>query len=105
MGLVLLIVSSCILVWGAVAPEVFNRDVLVVTTLTLSLFSICYGFRNAGHINRIKGAVWLTSYLAYMGYLIVTEFGSWTQSCKTANPAQLNAGQVTSHRFSTWSRG
>ncbi|GEM_PF-6297692 len=75
MGLVLLIVSSRILVWGAVAPEVFNRDVLVMTTLTLALFINSYGFRNAGHISRIKGTVLLTSYLAYMGYLIVTEFG------------------------------
>jgi cation:H+ antiporter len=59
----------------AVGPEVFNRDMLVMATLTLSLFVIGYGFRGPGRINRIKGAVLLACYLGYTGYLISIGFG------------------------------
>ncbi len=50
--------------------EVFSRDVLVMTTLTVSLFVIGYGFRGRGRINRVEGAVLLASYVGYVGYLI-----------------------------------
>ncbi len=43
----------------AVGPEVFNRDMLVMSALTLLLFVIGYGFRGPGRINRIKGALLL----------------------------------------------
>lgn len=44
----------------AVGPEVFSRDMLMMSALTLSLFIIGYGFRGAGgRINRIEGAVLL----------------------------------------------
>lgn len=58
----------------AVGPEVFNRDMLVMAALTLSLFVFGYGFRGAGRINRAEGAVLLTCYLAYTAYLISTIF-------------------------------
>lgn len=60
-----------------VEPEVFNRDMLVMATLTLSLFIIGYGFRGPGRINRIEGAVLLACYVGYTGYLISTVVGQW----------------------------
>lgn len=59
----------------AVGPEVFNRDMLVMAVLTLSLFVIGYGFRGPGRINRIEGAVLLACYAGYTAYLIGTVFG------------------------------
>jgi cation:H+ antiporter len=60
-----------------VGPEVFNRDMLVMAALTLSLFLIGYRFReHGGRINRIEGAVLLTCYLSYTAYLIGTVFGA-----------------------------
>jgi cation:H+ antiporter len=58
-----------------VGPEVFNRDMLVMAALTLSLFVIGYGFRGPGRINRIEGAVLLACYLGYTAYLLSTVFG------------------------------
>jgi cation:H+ antiporter len=57
-----------------VGPEVFNRDMLVMAALTLSLFVIGYGFRGPGRINRIEGAVLLVCYVGYTAYLISTVF-------------------------------
>ncbi len=58
----------------AVGPEVFNRDMLVMAALTLSLFAVGYGIRGPGRINRIEGAVLLACYLGYTAYLIGTVF-------------------------------
>jgi len=58
-----------------VGPEVFNRDILVMAALTLSLFVIGYRFRGPGRINRIEGAVLLACYVGYTTYLISTVFG------------------------------
>ncbi|MCK5533006.1 MAG: calcium/sodium antiporter, partial [Halopseudomonas aestusnigri] len=58
----------------SVGPEVFNRDMLVMIALTVSLFVIGYGFRSAGRINRVEGAVLMTAYVAYTTYLISTVF-------------------------------
>ena len=58
----------------AVGPEVFNRDMLVMATLTLSLFIIGYGFRGLGRINRFEGALLLACYVGYTMYLISTVF-------------------------------
>ena len=58
-----------------VGPEVFNRDMLVMAALTLSLFVIGYGFRGPGRINRMEGAVLLACYLGYTAYLVSTVFG------------------------------
>ena len=48
----------------AVGPEVFNRDMLVMAAVTVSLFVFGYGFRGPGRINRIEGTVLLAVYLA-----------------------------------------
>lgn len=60
----------------AVGPEVFNRDMLVMAALTLSLFVIGYGFRGPGRVNRIEGAVLLACYLGYTAYLVDTVLGN-----------------------------
>lgn len=62
----------------AVGPEVFNRDMLLMAALTLSLFVIGYGFRGPGRVNRIEGAVLLACYLGYTAYLLDTVLGSLT---------------------------
>jgi cation:H+ antiporter len=59
----------------AVGPELFNRDMLVMAALTLSLFVIGYGFRGPGRINRFEGAVLLACYIGYTSYLVSTVFG------------------------------
>ena len=58
----------------AAGPEVFNRDMLVMAALTLSLFVIGYGFQRPGRINRIEGALLLLGYVCYTTYLISTVF-------------------------------
>ncbi len=58
-----------------VGPEVFNRDMLVMAALTLSLFAIGYGVRGPGRINRIEGALLLACYVGYTAYLASTVFG------------------------------
>ena len=58
----------------AVGPEVFLRDMLVMSALTVSLFVIGYGFRGPGYIDRIEGAVLLTCYVGYNAYLVSTVF-------------------------------
>lgn len=56
----------------AVGPEVFSRDIMVMTGLTVSLFVICYGFRGPGIINRFEGGVLLACYISYVVYLLGT---------------------------------
>jgi len=58
----------------SVGPEVLPRDVLFMGVLTLSLFIIGYGFRGPGRINRIEGVVLVTSYLAYLAFLVRSAF-------------------------------
>ena len=58
-----------------VPPELLTRDMAVMGALTVSLFIIGYGFRGRiGHINRLEGAVLLTIFLGYTGYLVSTVF-------------------------------
>lgn len=57
-----------------VGPEVFSRDIMVMTVLTVSLFIFGYGFRGLGRINRFEGAALLACYVAYTAYLISTIF-------------------------------
>jgi len=60
----------------AVGPEVFSRDIMVMATLTVSLFVVGYGFRGAGgRINRLEGGALLASYIAYNAYLAGTVLG------------------------------
>lgn len=56
----------------AAGPEVFNRDILVMAGLTLSLFVIGYGFRGPGRINRFEGALLMACYVAYTAFLVGT---------------------------------
>ena len=55
-----------------VAAEVFWRDILVMTGLTVSLFVIGYGFRGPGRINRLEGAALLACYVGYTICLVGT---------------------------------
>lgn len=54
----------------AVGPEVFSRDVMVMSVLTVSLFVIGFGFRGPGRINRVEGAVLVVCYLGYNAALV-----------------------------------
>lgn len=60
----------------AVAPEVFYRDIAVMSALTLSLFILGYGFRGPGRINRLEGGLLLACFVGYTVYLISTTFTS-----------------------------
>jgi cation:H+ antiporter len=55
-----------------VEPATLYRDMTVMGGLTLSLFVICYGFREGqGRINRLEGAGLLAVYLGYTLFLII----------------------------------
>ena len=58
-----------------VGPEVFSRDILVMTVLTVSLFIFGYGFRGPGRINRFEGLTLLAAYIGYTAYLVSSVFG------------------------------
>lgn len=59
----------------AVGPEVLQRDVLVMSVLTVSLFVLGYGFKGRpGRINRKEGALLLACYIGYTTYLVMTTF-------------------------------
>jgi cation:H+ antiporter len=53
-------------------PEVFSRDLPVMTFLTLSLFVIGFGFRGPGRFNRFEGGALVACYIGYIGYLVST---------------------------------
>lgn len=60
----------------AVEAEVFKRDMMVMTLLTVCLFLFCYGFGGIqGQINRLKGLLLLSAYVGYTAYLIVSALG------------------------------
>lgn len=58
----------------SVAAEVFSRDILVMSLLTLSLFVFGYGFKGSGRINRLEGALLLASFTGYTLYLLNSVF-------------------------------
>ena len=60
----------------AAGPEVFSRDIMVMTALTVSLFFLGYGFRGPGlgRINRYEGIFLLACYIAYNASLVVSVF-------------------------------
>lgn len=60
----------------AVSREVLVRDALVMTSLTVALLIMGYGFKRAGRIGRLKGGALLAAYVAYLGWLIFTTLGS-----------------------------
>jgi cation:H+ antiporter len=54
-----------------VGREIFTRDMVVMGTLTLSLFVIGYRFPyGKGRINRFEGILLLSAYIGYTTYLI-----------------------------------
>ena len=54
----------------ATSPELFTRDLLVLSIMTLSLFVMGYGFRSRpGRINRVEGGALLLGYVAYAAWL------------------------------------
>ena len=59
-----------------VDPEVFLRDLPVMTVLTVSLFLFGYGFGAPGSINRLDGGLLLSSYLSYTAYLLYSAMGA-----------------------------
>ncbi|PRD26911.1 UNVERIFIED_CONTAM: caxA [Trichonephila clavipes] len=54
--------------------EVLQRDMVVMGTLTLSLLLFTLSFKGQGRIGRVKGSIWLFSFVAYTCYLINTAF-------------------------------
>ncbi len=66
---------------GALSPtrpdvDVLHRDFPVMIGLTLILFAMAYSFndQNRGRIARGEGALLLTAFLAYQGYVIMDSF-------------------------------
>jgi len=53
-----------------VPPELLTRDMAVVAGVTVLLFFMSFGFRQEARIGRLKGAVLLAVYLAYVAKLI-----------------------------------
>lgn len=59
----------------AVAPEVLNRDMLVVGALTLGLFIVAYGFKGPGIINRFEGMALIACYVGYTAWIAAGVLG------------------------------
>ncbi|MBP0048263.1 calcium/sodium antiporter [Marinobacterium sp. AK62] len=54
-----------------VSPEALYRDWVIMAGLTVSLFVLGYGFRgHQGRINRAEGALLLSVFVGYTGYLV-----------------------------------
>jgi cation:H+ antiporter len=53
-----------------VGAEVLYRDCAIMGLLTLALFFFGYGFRGPGRISRLSGALLLSVYIGYTGYLV-----------------------------------
>ena len=55
---------------NAIAPEVLQRDWIIMFILTLALLAMAYGFKGKeGKINRVEGAILVICYIAYNTYL------------------------------------
>ena len=58
-------------------PEIFSRDIMVMSALTLLLFLLSFGFRGRpGRINRIEGGLLLACFVGYTAYLVSTVFAA-----------------------------
>ena len=58
-------------------PEIFSRDIMVMSALTLLLFLLSYGFRGRpGRVNRIEGGLLLACFIGYTAYLVSTVFAA-----------------------------
>ena len=53
--------------------SIIQRDMVVMSALTLSLFVLGYGWKKQGRINRIEGGILLSTYILYTIYLINTQ--------------------------------
>ena len=56
----------------AVDPAAIYRDFPVMAVFSVVFFLMAFGFRGPGRINRVEGAVLLSAYLAYQGYLYLS---------------------------------
>lgn len=53
-----------------IAPEVLQRDWIIMLILTMALLAMVYGFKKRdGKINRVEGAILVLCYIAYNTYL------------------------------------
>ncbi|NLQ17594.1 calcium/sodium antiporter [Marinomonas sp. M1K-6] len=59
----------------SMAPEVFNRDWLVMLGMTIMLFAMAYGFGREGRINRLEGGVLIAAFAAYNIWLVISVLG------------------------------
>jgi len=55
---------------GVIPPEAVNRDMLVMLALTLALFVMGRTLKTHGVINRVEGALLLSTFVAYQAWLI-----------------------------------
>lgn len=53
-----------------VPQEILNRDLPVVGLMTLGLLIVCYGRRGRGSISRFEGALLLSAFAGYTGWLV-----------------------------------
>jgi len=61
---------------GDFAIEVILRDIPIMIGLTVALFFMGYSFKNSsGHINRFEGAVLVSAFIAYQGWLFIDSTG------------------------------
>ncbi|HSD69998.1 MAG TPA: calcium/sodium antiporter, partial [Woeseiaceae bacterium] len=51
-------------------PSVLSLHIFVMVAFTLALFAITYETRGKGRIKRIEGVVLVTSYVAYIAYVV-----------------------------------
>jgi len=60
----------------AVEADIFNRDMMVMSALTVTLFLFAYGFRGRqGRISRFEGLLLLSAYVGYTVYLLAGVLG------------------------------
>ena len=60
----------------AVEADIFNRDMMVMSALTVALFLFAYGFRGRqGRISRFEGLLLLSAYVGYTVYLLAGVLG------------------------------
>lgn len=63
-------IATVISPMNQIAPEVLNRDWIVMVALTIALFVMAYGFKGKeGQISRAEGLVLVLCYVAYNSYL------------------------------------
>jgi cation:H+ antiporter len=55
---------------NSIAPEVLQRDWIIMLVLTIALLAMAYGFKGKdGKINRVEGSILVLCYIAYNTYL------------------------------------